>query len=296
MIEEIKTFIEVVNFKNFTKAGKKINLSQPSVSLHIKRLEGYFDTTLIQRSNKSKEVIITPAGELVYDRGNEILGLIEKTKIDLYKLENKIKGKLTIGASLTIGNYLLPGMLAEFIKDFPELELEVIIENTHAIEEKVKSGEIHIGLVEGEICSSGIDVHSFYNDKLVLVASKDSLVANQDFEMYKLSGKTWISREDGSGTKEYLYKFLKENKIVPRNVIVFSSNYAVNEAIKNNLGITLVSEYVVRDSIKKGEVVVLPINPDIDINRSFSYIHSSNAKHTEVDRRFIEKIMLYKEN
>src|SRR5471030_2983290 len=103
MINELRTFIAVVEYKNFTKAAESINLSQSSVSLHIKHLEEYFNTTLIQRSIKQKSIYITQSGNLLYERSKQIIKLLEDTKGDLLDHENVVKGKLHIGASFTIG-------------------------------------------------------------------------------------------------------------------------------------------------------------------------------------------------
>ena len=114
MIEELKSFISVVEFKNFTKAANYLNLSQPSVSNHIKSLERYFNTKLIDRSIKQKKIFITDSGELLYKRAKEILNLLNMTIEELHNTDENINGHLRIGASLTIGEYILPNFLKSF--------------------------------------------------------------------------------------------------------------------------------------------------------------------------------------
>ena len=103
MLDELKTFITVVEYKNFTKAGQHLNLSQPSVSTHIKNLESYYGVTLINRSIKNKSISITESGYKLYNRAKEILNILDTTYIEVRNVSNSTKRTIKIGASLTIG-------------------------------------------------------------------------------------------------------------------------------------------------------------------------------------------------
>lgn len=138
MVEELKTFISVDDYKNFTKAAEYLNLSQPSVSTHIKNLENIFGVTLINRSIKQKTISITESGYTLYKRAKEIISLLDVTFIDVKNLSSSVKGSLKIGASLTIGEYILPKFLAIFSKKYPDVDIEVIIENTALISSELK--------------------------------------------------------------------------------------------------------------------------------------------------------------
>lgn len=148
MFDELKTFIAVVEFKNFTRAGEYLNLSQPSVSTHIKNLENYFNVTLINRSIKQKTIHITESGYKLYEHAKEILNLLEVTYLDVKNSSNSLKGTLKIGASLTIGEYILPKFLSYFTNKYPDIEIELIIENTSSISSRIKDLSLDIGLIE----------------------------------------------------------------------------------------------------------------------------------------------------
>ena len=150
MWEELKTFIEVVEQQSFTKAAQKLNISQPTVSLHIRRLEECFNAVLIRRSKKQKQLSVTYAGMIVYDAAKQMKSLWQFTEITVKELGSEIKGRLAIGASLTIGEYFLPAFLGRFMKRYPQLEIEVKIDNTVHICELLQSNKIDVGLVEGE--------------------------------------------------------------------------------------------------------------------------------------------------
>lgn len=291
MIDELKTFMAVVEYKNFTKAAEAINLSQPSVSLHIKHLEDYFDTVLIQRSVKQKNINITQGGYLLYERSKQIIKLLDDTRNDLLDSNNILKGQLHIGASLTIGEYLLPAFLGKFAKAYPDLELEVTIENTHHICDKVKSFQVDLALVEGTVPSSNFAINNFYTDVMKVAVPYNHYLINNEFSAQELQNQTWISREIGSGTREYLNHFLTSNNINPKNIIVFGSNYSVKEAVKNNLGITFISSLVLENSLKNNEISILK-TPN-DYSREFSYILPKGVTPSRGTLVFIDMLKNY---
>ncbi|MBP3911509.1 MAG: LysR family transcriptional regulator [Niameybacter sp.] len=294
MLEELKTFIQVVKYRNFTKAAKKVNLSQPTVSLHIKRLEQYFDTTLITRSSKSKEVLITKQGEFLYEKGQDLIAQIDLLKGELLQIDDKAKKKILVGASKTIGDYFLPQIIGDFSNKYPDIQLEVFIENTAHICDMMNEGEIQVGLIEGIDPYYDFDREYFYQDRMVVAVSNKSALATMDVSIEDLNNQIWISREEGSGTQEYLKLFLNMHNITPKNVIVFNSNYAVKEAVKNGIGITIISECVVSHAAFDKELNILPL--ELLPKRKYSYIL---PKDKEVDLdilTFINMLKDYKVN
>lgn len=291
MIDELKTFIAVVEYKNFTKAAEAINLSQPSVSLHVKHLEDYFDTVLIQRSVKQKNINITQSGYFLYERSKQIIKLLDDTRNDLLDSNNILKGQLHIGASLTIGEYLLPAFLGKFAKAYPDLELEVTIENTHHICDRVKNFQVDLALVEGTVPSSNFVINHFYTDVMEVAVPYNHYLINKEFSARELQNQTWISREVGSGTREYLNHFLTSNNINPKNIIVFGSNYSVKEAVKNNLGITFISSLVIKNSLKNNEISILE-TPN-GYSREFSYVLPKGATPSKGTLVFIDMLKDY---
>lgn len=291
MINELKTFIAVVEHNNFTKASHEINLSQPSVSLHVKYLENYFNTLLIQRSVKQKQIHITQSGNLLYERAKKIIKLLEETKIDLSHDTSAVKGSLHIGASYTIGEYLLPEFLGHFSKIYPDLELEITIENSQSICEKVESFKVDLALVEGTISSSNLQVDCFYKDKMVLALPYEHPLSQGNFSIENLQNQRWVSRELGSGTREYLNLFLSNNSLSPKNIIVFGSNYSVQEAVKNGLGVTFISSLIAEPAMKNKELSILQTK-DI-YTRPLSYVMQKGILPSKVVTVFLEALKDY---
>ncbi|MCB2308514.1 LysR family transcriptional regulator [Clostridium estertheticum] len=287
MIEELKTFIAVVDKKSFTKAARTINISQPSVSLHIKILEKKFNTKLIERSNKQRNILITQTGEILYKRAKQIVSIIDDTQDELNNYHDSTSGTLKIGASMTIGEFLLPSILGEFIKGFPNIKLEVAIENTHNIYEKFKNYDIDIALIEGSVPAHNYTSKNFYKDTMVIV-TPNSFTYDKNIGLTpNLSNQTWMHREEGSGTGEYLNIFLNTEGISPKNFIILGSNYAIKEAVKNNLGVTFISSLVVDDDATNNELKI--ITTETKYNRFFSYlVHEKNL--SKIATLFVEKL------
>ncbi|MBZ9606627.1 LysR family transcriptional regulator [Clostridium estertheticum] len=287
MIEELKTFIAVVDNKSFTKAAKSINISQPSVSLHIVILEKHFNTRLIERSNKQRSILITQTGDMLYKKAKQIISLIDDTKEELNNYHNSTSGTLKIGASMTIGEFLLPSILGDFIKEFPNIKLEVAIENTHNIYEKFKNYDIDIALTEGSVPVHNYTFKNFYKDTMVLV-TPNSFTYDQNIGLKTyLSNQTWMHREEGSGTGEYLNIFLNTEGISPKNFIILGSNYSIKEAVKNNLGVTFISSLVVTEAAINNELKIIPTKTNY--NRFFSYlVHEKNL--SRIATLFVEKL------
>ena len=218
MLEELKTFIAVVEHKNFTRAGEYLNLSQPSVSTHIKNLESSFDVTLINRSVKQKNICITENGYKLYEKAKEIINLLDITYIEVKDNNNSLKGTLKVGTSLTIGEYFLPKFLSIFSKKYPDIDVEIVIENTSLICSHLKDLTLDIGLIEGTPTLGSFNQEYFLKDQLVLAfnPSNNKLINIKSYE--ELNNHLWIVREDGSGSREYFNMFLESNKIIPNKI------------------------------------------------------------------------------
>ncbi len=288
MLEELKTFMAVVEYESFTKAGEIVNLSQPSVSVHIRNLENYFGAKLITRSVKQKNIIITDSGYLLYRRSKEMLRLLETTKGELKNLSSSLKGQIKIGASFTIGEYLLPAFLGEFSKQYEDIEIELIIENTASICDKVKNLKLDFGLIEGITSSFDFYQEYFSEDYIVLMVPYEHPLTKEEFSYDKLQDLRWISREKGSGTREYLNIFLTENEIIPKSIMVLGSNYSVKEAVKNGLGVTFISNYVAKEAAQNKEVSIIEL--DKKYKRHFSYILPKEISLSNASEIFLQKL------
>ena len=254
MIEEMKTFIAVVEENNFTRAGEKINLSQPSVSLHINKLEKYFDETLINRSSKEKKIHITENGKILYMRIKEILKVIEDTKEEFQLEKNMLTGKVKIGASFTVGENYLPKLIGKIKTNNPFLNIEVYIKNTKEILEEIDRLEIDFAIVEGDFDKSIYEYKVLHEDEMILACSKQLEEKIEEMKFADMDKLSWVFREEGSGTRASGIEFLKEINVLPKDILVMGSNNSIKEYLRYGLGITFISKLVVFEYIESNYI------------------------------------------
>ena len=254
MIEEMKTFIAVVEENNFTRAGEKINLSQPSVSLHINKLEKYFDETLINRSSKEKKIHITENGKILYMRIKEILKVIEDTKEEFQLEKNMLTGKVKIGASFTVGENYLPKLIGKIKTNNPFLNIEIYIKNTKEILEEIDRLEIDFAIVEGDFDKSIYEYKVLHEDEMILACSKQLEEKIEEMKFADMDKLSWVFREEGSGTRASGIEFLKEINVLPKDILVMGSNNSIKEYLRYGLGITFISKLVVFEYIESNYI------------------------------------------
>ena len=270
--EALKTFVTLAEVKNFTKTAELLLMSQPSVSLHIKNLEKEFQTQLFLRSPKFLK--ITPTGEILYDRAKQIITIYEQTKQDILEQHNIIKGELKIGASFTIGEYILPSLLIDLQKDYPDLELQVIIGNTEEIVQSVRLFQVDIGLIEGQTNEKELSVHPFLQDELFIISSNDHKLANKnDVTITDLQNQSWITRELGSGTGEYLNHVIRSNGLKVKSLLTISSNQGIKETVINGMGLSLLSRSVIERDVQHKNLSIIKLK-NHSFNRTLSYVYS----------------------
>ncbi|MED4693873.1 LysR family transcriptional regulator [Peribacillus frigoritolerans] len=287
--DALKTFVTLVEVKNFTKTAEILLMSQPSVSLHIKKLEEEFQTKLFLRSPKFLKVTLT--GEILYDRAKQMITIYEQTRQDIQEHDRSIKGELKIGASFTIGEYILPSLLIDLQEEYPELELQVVIGNTEEIVQAVRLYKVDIGLIEGQTNEKELSVHPFMQDELFIVSSNNHELANKDdVEITDLHDQAWVTREVGSGTREYLNHVIRSNGLKIKSILTISSNQGIKETlIKNGSGLALLSQSVIERDVQNKIISIIQVK-DESFNRTLSYVYSPIMKDKKNVKTFITEL------
>ena len=166
---KLLTFITVAKTKNFTRAADILNITQPGVSQHIKALEEYYNAKLFYK--KGKQMELTSEGMLLFSYAIEVDRMSKMIK---YELDNKssIINKYYVGATLTIGGYVLPKIIGQYRKKHENTDIILYVENTEAIIKRLYSGDIYLGVIEGPFNKSKVNYYKFRDDELVLAVSE----------------------------------------------------------------------------------------------------------------------------
>ncbi|MET3941738.1 DNA-binding transcriptional LysR family regulator [Paenibacillus sp. PvP094] len=289
IVESLKVYITVVEQRNFSRAAELLHLSQPGVSLHIRKLEKEFDVKLMHRS--PKWVKLTEAGELLYVRAKEMVNLYESAKLDIARLQDNVSGSLQIGASFTIGEYVLPRLFSSFARQYPEVAMEVFIGNSSQVVEAIRDNHMDFGLIEEDIEAQDLNVTPFMKDELIIVAAEGyPLNASVNADLEQLQDQVWILREMGSGTRSSSDRFLAQTGLRVNRSYVFNSSQGVKEAVFSGLGIAMLSRWVVKRELSAGMLKEITI-PDIHIERNFSLVRRIGHIPTRANEVFAERLL-----
>jgi LysR family transcriptional regulator, transcriptional activator of the cysJI operon len=278
MEHKLKVFCTVAETKSFSKTSEIIHLTQPAVSLQIQALEEKYETKLFDRS--SSTVTLTLAGETLYKYAKEILALYASAEKAIGKQTGILKGSLTIGAGSNIGNYILPTVITEFRRTHPKMKIYLHVSNTKRVIELLNSGNIDLGLVEGDITRQKITVKKLLSDELVLIVPPEHAWAKKkDVSISELVKEPFIFREAGSGTRQIIEKFLARHGITLHEMkisTILGSTEAIKDAVENGLGVSIISRWAARKENKYGTLRLLGIKEEKMV-RDFSLVVNKNS-------------------
>jgi DNA-binding transcriptional LysR family regulator len=266
----LKIFCKVVELKSFSKAGEAVHLSQPTVSSHIKELEGHFGTRLVDRL--SRRVLPTKAGELLYDYAQQLVALRDRTEAVMAEFSGKMKGRLSIGGSTIPGGYLLPRIIGLFSKRYPEVRISLKVGDTSEILSMVATGRIEAGVVGAKSSDKLLQQVPMAVDEMCLVVPSDHIWAQrQTIKFKELLGEPFIVRELGSGTLRSIEQQLQKKgyAVSDLNIVAeMGSTEAIRQAIKNKVGLSILSAIAVADDIQTGLLKAISIE-GLNLKRSF---------------------------
>lgn len=286
---QFNIFCKVIELKSFSKAGKAINITQPTISSHIKDIENSFGCRLIDRL--PKEVRPTKAGEILYNYARRIIALNNEAKIAISQFLGKISGDLTIGGSTIPGTYILPKIIGDFKIKYPEVNLSIMIGDTQTIIHDIKNGVLELGIVGALPNHKYISYFKLTDDKMCLIVpAKHKWSDKKTIPLTLLPKEPFITREFGSGTLKSLNNILiKQNLTIDKfNVVARMGNTeAVKQGIKNGVGISIISTLAVSDELQAGIFKAIDIE-SINLIRPFYLIKHKHRTISPLNNIFEE--------
>lgn len=284
---QLNIFCKVIELEGFSKAGKAVHLSQPTISSHIKDLENYFGCPLIDRLGK--KAVPTKAGVLLYTYARKLIALRHEAEAAMNEFQGKIKGRLIIGGSTIPGGYILPQLIGAFTAHYPEVKISLIIGDTEQIIQDTLSGLLELGIVGAEPSDKNIAKEKLIEDELRLIVTADHKWAGKKhIHPELLFEEPFIVREPGSGTLKSIKGSLTEKGHVFENLNVISemgSTAAIIQGIKSRVGISILSTIAVAEELKAGTLKALAIK-DLNLKRSFYLIRHKQRSISPLCRAF----------
>ena len=269
----LQVFHTVARLLSFTKAAESLHMTQPAVTFQVRQLEEYFNTRLFDRTHN--RISLTAAGERVYEYAAQIFDLYAKMDNAVRDMTGEISGVLIIGASTTIAEYMLPALLGNFKKKYPDVNVHLKVSNSDGIVSMVENNDIDLGVVEAPVLNKNLVVENCRHDRLVaIVPPQHELATSQTVRLKQLLEHAYIAREEGSGTREVIHEYLVNAGLKPADIHVameLGSPEAIKGAVEAGMGVSIVSEVTIHKELQLGTLVALELEPPME--RPFSFVH-----------------------
>lgn len=272
----IDTFLSLCETSSYTETAKVLNMTQPTVTQHIQYLEKHYQVRLV--SKKGKQFKLTNEGKMLQKYAKRIKANSERITPLLHRLQ-KGEEVLKFGATLTIGEYMMPPILLRLLEDKPETKISMFVENTQLLLEMLWKGEIDFALLEGHFEQNEFDSQLLSNETYVGVCSPENPIAHESNELHDLLNQTLIIREVGSGTRDILEQsFYNQNLSVDdfNRTIEIGNMNAIKELCRHNKGITFMYQEAVKNEFESGHLTEIPIK-NFSISHPFSFVYLKNS-------------------
>jgi DNA-binding transcriptional LysR family regulator len=269
----LQVFHTVARLLSFTKAAESLHMTQPAVTFQVRQLEEYFNTRLFDRTHN--RISLTDAGKRVYEYADDIFDLYAQMDNAVRDITGEISGVLIIGASTTIAEYMLPSLLGDFKKKYPDVNVHLKVSNSDGIVSMVENNDIDLGVVESPVMNKNLVVERCRDDQLVaIVPPQHALSDHKKVKLSDLLDHAYIAREEGSGTREVIEEYLTSAGMKPADLHVameLGSPEAIKGAVEASMGVSIVSEVTIHKELQLGTLVALELEPPLV--RPFSFVH-----------------------
>jgi len=297
-LQQLRILKAIAAEKSFTRAADILFVSQPSLSKQIKALENRLNISLINRENNT--VSLTEAGKLFLDYAERILALCEESCRALNDLKTGDRGNLTVGASQTIGTYLMPRVLALFAQNYPQMNIKVQVDSTRIIAKNVMDKEIDIAVVGGNVpeeLQKNLEIEDFVNDELILIIPKSHPFAlrkkiNKE-DLYHLN---FITLNSNSTIRKLIDNILIQNNIRTKQfhiIMQLNSIEAIKTAVSLGLGAAFISSSAIEKEIELETIEIVTIE-NIKITRTLSIITNPDCYRSKAVDFFYNELWALK--
>lgn len=293
-LQQLRIKKAIATEKSFTRAAEVLYLSQPSLSKQIKTLEKNLDTSLINR--ESNKISLTKNGKIFLQYSERILALCEESCRALIDLKNGDRGNLTIGASQTIGTYLMPRVLALFAQSYPQINLKVQVNSTRIVAKNIMDREIDLAIVGGDVpneLKKKLTVEPFVEDELTLIISKlHPFAKKKKINKNDLYHLNFITLNSNSTIRKFVDSVLKHNNIETKQlkiVMQLNSIEGIKTAVSLGLGAAFVSSSAIEKEVELEKIVVVKID-NIKITRTLSIISNPECYKSKAFELFYKEL------
>jgi DNA-binding transcriptional LysR family regulator len=297
-LQQLRILKALASEKSFTRAADMLFVSQPSLSKQIKALENRLNISLINRKNNN--ISLTEGGKLFLDYAERILALCEESCRALNDLKTGDRGNLTVGASQTIGTYLLPRVLALFAQNYPQINIKVQVDSTRIIAKNIMDKEIDIAVVGGNVpeeLQKNLEIEDFVNDELILILPKSHPFAlKKQINKEDLYHLNFITLNSNSTIRKLIDNILFQNNIRTKQfhiIMQLNSIEAIKTAVSLGLGAAFISSSAIEKEIELETIEIVTIE-NIKITRTLSIITNPDCYRSKAVDFFYNELWALK--
>jgi len=285
-LRQLEVFLAVIREKSFSRAAKKIHLSQPTLSEHVGELERELGKPLFFRHGRT--VTLTEAGRVFAEHAERVVSGVEGARQAIADLDGLGHGSLLVGASTTPGLYVMPGVIARFRTQHPGIDLRLQIANSQVIEERVRDREVDLGVVGGHAVSQGEEclAAGLLDELMLIVAPSHPWARRREIAPAQLADQPLLMREEGSATRRVTERALQRAGIMFRSAMELDHPEAIKQAVMAGLGVAFVSVYAVRGEVETGRLRALRLR-GVRFHRHFHVIHHQGRALSASARAFM---------
>jgi DNA-binding transcriptional LysR family regulator len=285
-IRDLEVFLSVAKHLNFTRAGDEIHLSQPSISVRIRKLEEELGIKLFEQLGK--RVALTEAGQMLVPYARRVVAALDDARHAVEEFQGLERGTLRIGASTTPGMYLVPKFIATFKLKYPKIETRLEIKDTRQIEGEIIRNEFDFGFVGGHLVGNEVEVMPWLTDEIVLVAPNGHPLTQKKWaRLSDLKGEQFISREQGSATRAAVEDKLRASGLELATVMEMNNPEAVKKAVQSGLGVAFLSRHAVETELKAQTLAAVMVK-DLLLNRELKIVYRKDKHLSRAARAFIK--------
>lgn len=294
-LQQMEAVIALVEERSFSRAAKKMLLTQPALTKNIKNVEDSLGVMVVKRSNAG--ISLTPEGKILYDYAQRIMKLRDEAKSKITKLHENSGGEIYIGASTIPANYILPRVLSAFGKTNPDIRIYVKTADSEEAMNMVLDNEVEIGCIGKKPLNSKLMAETLWKDRLVLIVPKPHPWSKKkSITLAELSKEPFVIREKGSATRDLFESYLKESKSM--SLALFNirgelgSSEAIKEAVIAGMGVSVISIHAVERELSQGLLLEVPIQ-GCTMERNFYLIYKRQFDFRLFHKTFINFIKRY---
>ena len=288
-LSHLYTFYRLSQLMNFTRTAEELGLTPPAITLQVKGLAAHFGVPLVEIVKRRP--ILTDAGRFLAERSRDLLDDIDVLEREMREFTSAKTGQLTIGTTLTIGNYALPSLLARFKTEHPVADVSIEFGNAGRLVRLLRDRQINFALAIGPIGDESFETETFDEDRLVLVVPPTGhpLSERRSVRAAELANENFIARESNASTRVIAERAFAALGVAITTHLVLPSLEGVARAVEAGLGVAVISGLVAERAVAEGRLHAVEIR-DLDLKREFKLVTVKDRVLSPLAKDFIAMI------